>query len=428
MKLATDTEFYTCKLLADVETGRVLDTLVFRAPNSFIFTPNLSDTKTITADEIEAPAKDVYLEFANLYRKAAQSYEENKRTIRTESLYEDALEEFARKYGPLFGLAGLNEEKGAQYIEEPIEDWKAAQRIMDRILMIDTCVQRGEISHDSVREYLSVATLIEDEETTRQYHFAPGVEPAGLYAKLVTNKIEYNISTNDGSLLCALWHYGDARLATGARFSTVYPRKIFPHPSLPSCTLFAHDLDKVIAREELREEIPSLLKITAQAHIKGIHFGFKNFYSACATRGEGAYTILSESYLSYMWHELASAYSREAFRLCANPKCQRIIVRNTDTSNKKRFCSDRCRAQANNAKITEQEKRARLSFYNRNLLEKIYEDAFGEEYSNSDSRHVVQDKRLEKWIREFIKTKRGKDALRKGDPRLYQWYHEESNR
>jgi len=49
--------------------------------------------------------------------------------------------------------------------------------------------------------------------------------------------------------------------------------------------------------------------------------------------------------------------------VCANPKCENIISINDETSSGKRFCSERCRAQANNAKLSAQNTRAREAFY-----------------------------------------------------------------
>ena len=128
--------------------------------------------------------------------------------------------------------------------------------------------------------------------------------------------------------------------------------------------------------------------------------------------------IVCTSYLSYLWHELAQAYTRNSFRVCANPKCENIISVNDETSVSKRFCSDRCRVQANNAKLSAQNTRAREAFYACKSYEEIYEEAFGRPLSFKDPDRAKLCKRLDRWIeKDFAKTAKGKSALKQGAAR-----------
>ena len=119
-----------------------------------------------------------------------------------------------------------------------------------------------------------------------------------------------------------------------------------------------------------------------------------------------------------MWHELSQAYTRRSFRVCANPKCENIISINEDTSSWKRFCGERCRVQANNAKLSAQNTRAREAFYACKPYAEIYEEAFGRALSFKDPERAKLCRRLDRWIDvQFSKSAKGKAALKQGAAR-----------
>jgi hypothetical protein len=426
-KLSAVTEFYINKFMIDNVTGRVLDTNVVREGDSFVFTPIQSGTKTITADQIKPPVKDAYLEFADINRKAEEAYRKMAKTTPKElffkikeSLYEKGLEEFAQKYGPLFGELGVDKKQGVSFIKESIEDWKAAQKVMEKILLADVFVGGKEIDHDLLQDCFFIDAERRPERQTIQYSFSPGVDLCGHYASSIRKEIKDTFAGEDGNLSHGIWRRDVPTFDPCAYFQRVYSAECFP--ITPPFGKKEVTLAEVANDKEALERFAALLKIVVNAHTQGIYLGFRSPNADLVTRDGGAFMVLFENYLSYMWYEFGLAFSREAFRQCENPKCQRIIVSNTDTSNKKRFCSDRCRAQANNAKITEQERRAKQSFYAVKLYKKIYEDVFGGEYSNSDGEHVKKKKRLDRWLLEAMQTKKGKAVLPKSDPEIQQLY------
>ena len=169
---------------------------------------------------------------------------------------------------------------------------------------------------------------------------------------------------------------------------------------------------------EIEAEVASLLKIVAGKHTGGVSLDFRSPMSVVGSKDEGAYGIVCTSYLSYMWHELSQAYSRNSFRVCANPKCENIISINDETSSGKRFCSERCRVQANNAKLSAQNTRAREAFYACKPYAEIYEEAFGKPLSFKDPERAKLCSRLDRWIeRQFSKSAKGKAALKQGAAR-----------
>lgn len=177
-------------------------------------------------------------------------------------------------------------------------------------------------------------------------------------------------------------------------------------------------LSAVRSRAEVEAEVASLLKIVAGKHTGAVSLDFRNPMSAVGAREEGAYGIVCTSYLSYLWHELAQAYTRSSFRVCENPKCENIISINDEASMSKRFCSERCRAQANNAKLSAQNTRAREAFYACKPYAEIYEEAFGKPLSFKDPERVKLCERLDRWIeKDFSKTAKGKSALKQGAAR-----------
>ena len=176
-------------------------------------------------------------------------------------------------------------------------------------------------------------------------------------------------------------------------------------------------LSVIRGQQEVEAEVASLLKIVAGKHTGGVSLDFRNPMSV-GDKEDVAYGIVCTSYLSYMWHELSQAYTRRSFRVCANPKCENIISINEDTSSGKRFCGERCRVQANNAKLSAQNTRAREAFYACKPYAEIYEEAFGRALSFKDPERAKLCRRLDRWIDvQFSKSAKGKAALKQGAAR-----------
>ena len=176
-------------------------------------------------------------------------------------------------------------------------------------------------------------------------------------------------------------------------------------------------LSSVCGQQEVEAEVASLLKVTAGKHTGGISLDFRNPMSV-GDKEDVAYGIVCTSYLSYMWHELARAYTRRSFRVCANPKCENIISINEETSSGKRFCCERCRVQANNAKLSAQNTRAREAFYACKPYAEIYEEAFGKALSFKDPERAKLCRRLDRWIDvQFSRSAKGRAALKQGAAR-----------
>lgn len=133
-------------------------------------------------------------------------------------------------------------------------------------------------------------------------------------------------------------------------------------------------LSAVCGCAEIEAEVATLLKIVAGKHTGAVSLDFRNPMSAIGAREEGAYGIVCSCYLSYLWHELAQAYTRSSFRVCENPKCENTISINDETSVSKRFCGERCRVQANKAKLSAQNTRAREAFYASEPYAGIYDE------------------------------------------------------
>lgn len=199
-----------------------------------------------------------------------------------------------------------------------------------------------------------------------------------------------------------------------AIFATEYPPEHFPVDATDSRCLHV-PLSKTSDENDITEEIDSLLKIVSEAHLGGMRLGYRNPYSVSDDRSHVSYGILSDSYLSYMWHELCQSYSRRSFRICANPKCEAVISINSETSSGKQFCCASCRAQANNLKLSAQNKRARSAYYEGLPWTKIYERAFEKTPTQGDSEFTALSRRLDRWIEsDFSRTKKGAKASARG--------------
>ena len=320
---------------------------------------------------------------------------------------------------PLFGFAGMSED--GPEIREPVSEWRAAQLVMERALKAEVFSRGGEVDASEVDACFRVEAYADADVGYWAYVFDSGVEVGEMYRTCLKPSSTEGYTTEDGSVLRSFWSDGCESPVPGAmfergritaRFLTIYPAEVFGLAPWPDMVL---PLSAVRGRAEIEAEVASLLKIVAGKHTGGVSLDFRNPMSAIGAWEEGAYGIVCMSYLSYMWHELAQAYTRSAFRVCANPKCENIISVNDDSSVSKRFCSDRCRAQANNAKLSAQNTRAREAFYACKSYEEIYEATFGKPLSFKDPERAKLCDRLDKWIgKDFSKTAKGKSALKRG--------------
>jgi len=329
---------------------------------------------------------------------------------------------FAVEHGPLFGFAGLNKEKPE--IREPIADWIAAQQVMERALKAEVFSRGGDVDAAAIDECFWVEFYADDEFFSWNYCFDTGVNPSDLYRTCLKCSSYESYTTEDGSILSSLWLDGrknpvpDAIMDNGhmaALLETGFPTEIFgPVQGRGQTT---RPLSFFRGIKEIEAEVGSLLKIVAGKHTGGISLDFRNPMSV-GEKEDVAYGIVCTSYLSYMWHELAQAYTRRSFRVCANPKCENIISINEDTSSGKRFCCERCRVQANNAKLSAQNTRAREAFYACKPYAEIYEEAFGKALSFKDPERAKLCRRLDRWIEgQFSKSAEGKAALKQGAAR-----------
>jgi hypothetical protein len=74
--------------------------------------------------------------------------------------------------------------------------------------------------------------------------------------------------------------------------------------------------------------------------------------------------------------------------------------------------------QANNAKLSAQNTRAREAFYACKPYAEIYEEAFGKALSFKDPERAKLCRRLDRWIEsQFSKSAEGKAALKQGAAR-----------
>ena len=408
--------------LIDNRTGRVagLDVRV-EDGDTFVFTPSAEPGRQVTLSKAPDVKREAFLEFSHIRAEAALMYVHGG-SGSFDDVFAGALRSFAAVHGPLFGFAGLSQEKPE--IREPIEDWKAAQQVMEYALKAEVFSRGGELDKADIDEHFKVIRVPGIEANRWSYVFDTGVAPSDLYRTCLKRSSLDNYSTEDGSILRSVWHDGsESPTSKGfvrgdnmvALFVTEYPVAIFGPVDWPAATMVP--LSSVRGYHEIEVEVASLLKIVAGKHTGGISLDFRNPASE-GEKEDVAYGIVCTSYLSYMWHELAQAYTRRSFRVCANPKCENIISINEDTSSGKRFCSERCRVQANNAKLSAQNTRAREAFYACKPYAEIYEEAFGKALSFKDPERVKLCRRLDRWIEgQFSKSAVGKSALKRGAAR-----------
>ena len=409
--------------LMDNRTGRVsgLDVRV-EGGDTFVFTPAEEPRERATAMAAPEARREAFLDFSRIRAEAASMCARGGCGSFDDALA-GALRSFAAVHGPLFGFAGLSDEKPE--IREPIADWKAAQRVMESALKAEVFSRGGELDSSAIDERFKVTLVPGDEANRWSYVFDPGVVPSDLYRTCLKSSSVENYSTEDGSILRSVWHDGRESPATSAfvrgdrmaaLFVTEYPIAAFGPVEWSAPMTFP--LSAVRGLREIEAEVASLLKIVAGKHTGGVSLDFRSPMSVVGSKDEGAYGIVCTSYLSYMWHELSQAYSRNSFRVCANPKCENIISINDETSSGKRFCSERCRVQANNAKLSAQNTRAREAFYACKPYAEIYEEAFGKPLSFKDPERAKLCSRLDRWIeRQFSKSAKGKAALKQGAAR-----------
>ena len=305
-----------------------------------------------------------------------------------------------------------------------MSDWIAAQLVMDRALKAEVFSRGGELDAADIDRCFRVETYADDDIAYWVYAFDAGVAPSELYRTCLKPSLSDSYTTEDGSILRSFWADGRTSPVAGvsldndhmvARFATIYPATVFGRAPWPAMVM---PLSAVRGRAEVEAEVASLLEIVAGKHTGAVSLDFRNPMSAVGVREEGAYGIVCTAYLSYLWHELAQAYTRSSFRVCANPKCENIISINDEASVSKRFCSERCRVQANNAKLSAQNARAREAFYACKPYADIYEGAFGKPLSFKDPERAKLCERLDRWIeKDFSKTAKGKSALKQGAAR-----------
>lgn len=408
--------------LMDNRTGRVSDLDVrVEGGDTFVFAPSEEPRERATAMTAPETRREAFLDFSRIRAEAASMHARGGCGTFDDALA-GALRSFAAAHGPLFGFAGLSDEKPE--IREPIADWKAAQQVMERTLKAEVFSRGGELDSAAIDECFKVTLIPGDEVNRWSYVFDPGVVPSDLYRTCLKRSSVENYSTEDGSILRSIWHDGRESPATSAfvkgdrmaaLFVSEYPIATFGPVEWSVPMMFP--LSAVRGLKEMEAEVASLLKIVAGKHTGGVSLDFRNPMPV-GEKEDIAYGIVCTSYLSYMWHELAQAYTRRSFRVCANPKCENIISINDETSSGKRFCSERCRAQANNAKLSAQNTRAREAFYACKPYAEIYEEAFGKPLSFRDPERAKLCRRLDRWIeRQFSRSSKGKAAMKQGAAR-----------
>lgn len=408
--------------LIDNRTGRIAGLDVrMESDGTFLFVPSAKSGKWVTLSKTPEMKREAFLEFSRIRAEAALKHAGGGCDSFDDAFMEELLA-FAAEHGPLFGFAGLSKERPE--IREPITDWIAAQQVMERALKAEVFSRGGEVDAAAIDECFWVEFYADDEFFSWNYFFDTGVAPSNLYRSCLKGSSHESYTTDDGSILSSLWLDGqknpfpDEVMDNGhmvAMLSTGFPTEIFGPVQGRGQT--SRPLSFVRGIKEIEAEVGSLLKIVAGKHTGGISLDFRNPMST-GEKEDVAYGIVCTSYLSYMWHELAQAYTRRSFRVCANPKCENIISINDETNSNKRFCCEHCRVQANNAKLSAQNTRAREAFYAYKPYAEIYEEAFGKAFSFKDPERAKLCRRLDRWIEgQFSKSAEGKSALRQGAAR-----------
>lgn len=414
-------KYYERAFAMDNRTGRVVGVDVKATGESFVFTPSKDPNRPFLSSEVPPVEEATFQRFAAI---KADARRESETEAAFHDCYKRGLLEFARKHGPLFGSAGKNP-ANEEEIVEPISDWVTAQSVMSDILGVVPFSKGEEFPFEDFDEHFFVTTSQDTDATVWTYLFDSRLKASSIYQSCLKDDMFLEYSANDGSRPSYIWCRGKipgdwpvSKTGAGetmfAAATQVYPTERFPNPFpfIYGSTCFLLSEARVIT--DITHEVGTLLKIVADRHAGGISLGYRNFWDDCDTADEGSYGVLSSCFLSYMWHELAQKYTHNHFHVCENPKCGVIITTSTSSNVHKRFCSEECRYQANNLKVTEQQRRARLAYYDCLPFIEIYEKAFERKYSFKDSERKKLEKRLNRWIEGFKKTEKGKAAEKQG--------------
>ena len=416
--------------IIDNRTGTVIETDLRLEAGEFVFTPRERRGASPVLSTVAAPDENAYLVFASLEDKAAKEVGCAEGEA-FENRYASKLLDFAEAHGPLFGFAGMSD-SGKAEIREPVIDWLAAQSAMSSILKLVAFAAGDSFSDASFDDCFTATMSCTDSALTWVYSYIAPYRTTELYASCLKKDFHVPFTTNDGTSLLHAWsrkgvpswfleqfpfatRESDTAESMFAATVQTYPSESYPDVLTTKQGQRSVPMSELRDHQEIREEAGALLKIVAERHTGGIDLGYRNYWSNCENNDDGSYGIISSCYLSYMWNELAQAYTSNHFRKCANPKCNAIISIDDETSSGKRFCSTKCRQQANNLKNSEQNKRAREAFYQAKSFKEIYEKAFERQYSFKDPERNALEKRLNRWIeKDFAKTQRGKSALKQG--------------
>lgn len=415
----------------DNRNGGLVGAKLHLEEDEFVFTPGESQDAPAVLSEAPTPGEETYLTFASLEDESAKETG-NTEGDAFESRFVSKLFDFAKSHGPLFGFAGLEGDGGRAEIREPVSDWIAAQSVMGSILKLIAFASGDDFPHANFDDRFMATTKCTENALTWAYTFITSQQVTELYASCLKEDFYTPFTTGDGTILSFSWsangvppwfleqfplafrEAGEAGSIFAAALQ-VYPAESYPDVTSTARGQASMPLSKLRDYREIREEAGTLLKIVAERHTGGISFGYRNYWDDCGDDDDGSYGVVSSCLLSYMWHELAKAYTNNQFRKCANPKCNAIISLDRKTKSDKRYCTEECRKQANNLKNSAQCARAREAFYQLKSFEEIYEIAYGEPYSFKDPKRKAHEKTLERWIeKDFGKTKKGQVALKQG--------------
>lgn len=388
---------------------------------SFVFTPSKGSNRPFLLRDIPPVEETVFQRFASIRAVARRKSKTDAEFL---NRYEEELLEFARDHGPLFGTGGQNPTNEEEIIE-PLSDWITAQSVMSDILSVVPFSSGDDFPFTNFDEHFFVSASRSKNEMVWTYLFNSKLKASSLYQSCLKDDLFIECSTNDKSRSIFIWCHGEipesypiSKRGDKTMFAAaiqVYSAEYFPSP-FNSAFYGTSDfpLSLVRRKPDITQEVGTLLKIVADRHTGGISLGYRNYWDDCETADEGSYGILSSCFLSYMWHKLAQKYTHNHFHVCENPKCGAVITISTSSNVHKKFCSEECRYQANNLKITKQQTRARLAYYDCRPFVEIYEKAFERKYVFKDPEREKLEKRLDKWIEGFKKTKRGRAVHKQG--------------
>ena len=413
--------YYERSLAFPYRTGRIVGVDVNTRNGSLVFTPSEDPNRPFLLRDVPPVEEAAFQRFAAIKANARR---DSKTDAGFRNRYKEELLKFAREHGPLFGVAGQNPTNEEEIIE-PLNDWVTAQSVMSDILGVVPFSAGEDFPFRDFDEHFFVTAARSNHAMVWTYLFDSKLKASSLYRSCLKDDMFLSFVTNDGSRPSYIWCHGEIPKSyqiskSGgktmfAAATQVYPTEHFPDPfNLVLNGSACFPLSDMRGKTDITKEVGALLKIVADRHTGGISLGYRNYWDDCETTDEGSYGVLSSCFLSYMWHELAQKYTHNHFHVCENPKCGVIITTSTSSNVHKKFCSEECRYQANNLKVTEQQRRARLAYYDRLPFIEIYEKAFERKYSFKDSERKKLEKRLNRWIEGFKKTREGKAAEKQG--------------